>query len=352
MELAKKKKLLAYGLSIGFLFINTGNTTINFIIYSMSMIPLAFMLGELTSSISTYIGEKKGGLLTATVGNLPELLMNFWSIKLGLMAMVKASIIGSIVNNMLLVLGVSIFVGGLKYKEQKFNKNIAKTNFKMLLLVISSMVIMQCINAYGNITDRVLINISVAISVILIIIYILGLVFSIYTHGNLFTENDNKDDSVKLICKEFLYLIGELIFITVLINFTSEIVIRHAAIVMNEFSISETFMGIILIPLLGNIGENISAIICAYKNKVNISLEIAIGSSLQMGLFAVPMLVLVSFIIGAPLILIFNIIHIIIAGIAIMAAFIVFGDGKTYWFEGTILIAIYIIITICYFFVV
>ena len=351
MELTTKKKLFAYGLSIGLLFINTGNDTINFILYSMAMIPLAFMLGEVTSDISKYIGEKKGGLLTATVGNLPELLMNYWSIKLGMIAMVKAAIVGSIVNNMLLVLGISIFVGGVKHKEQKFNKNVAKTNFKMLLLVISSMVIMECINNYGNISDRVLINISVAVSVILIVIYILGLVFSIYTHSNLFNEDDKDLGTTKVLCKEFIFLIIELIVITLIINFASEIVIEHASIIMKQYDISETFMGIILVPLLGNIGENISAIVCAYKDKVNISLEIAVGSSLQMGLFATPILVLISFIIGIPMILVFNMLHIIIVGIAIFAAFFVFGDGKTYWFEGTILVAIYVIITICYFFV-
>lgn len=352
MELTNKKKWLAYGLSIGFLFIKTGNDTVNFILYSLSMIPLAFMLGEITSDISTYIGEKKGGLLTATVGNLPELLMNFWSIKLGLMAMVKAAIIGSVINNMLLVLGISIFIGGAKHKEQKFNKNVAKTNFKMLILVIASMIIMQCINGYGNITDKVLINISVAISVILIIIYILGLVFSIYTHSNLFNEDNCTSKKEKVFCRELVALLGELVLITIIINFASEIVIEHAAIVMKQYNISEVFMGIILIPLLGNIGENISAIVCAYKNKVNASLEIAVGSSLQMGLFAAPILVFVSCIVGMPMILIFDILHIIMVGIAIFAAYIVFGDGKTYWFEGTILIAIYIIITICYFFVV
>lgn len=352
MEFTKKKKILAYGVSIGLLFVNTGNDTINFILYSLSMVPLAFMLGEITSDISTYIGEKKGGLLTATVGNLPEILMSFWSIKLGLIPMVKAAIVGSIVNNMLLVLGISIFIGGIKFKEQKFNRNIAKTNFKMLLLVISSMVIMECINSYGTISEKVLVNISVAVSILLIVIYILGLVFSIYTHSSLFNEGEIKKTSGKLFCKELVYLFIELALITVIINFASEAVIGHASILIKQYNISQTFMGIILIPLLGNIGENISAIVCAYKNKVNISLEIAVGSSLQMGLFAAPVLVLASFIIGIPMALVFSMLHIIIVGIAILVAYAVFADGKTYWFEGTILIAIYIIITICYFFVV
>lgn len=354
MELTYKNKLLFYGLSIVLLFINTGNDTINFIIYSMPMIPLAFMLGEITSNISKYIGEKKGGLLTATVGNLPELLMNFCAIKLGLISMVKAAIIGSIVNNMLLVLGISIFIGGIKHREQKFNQNVAKTNFKMIILVISSMMLMECIESYGNISGKILVNISIAVSVLLIVVYILGLIFSIYTHSNLFLDEKYEDqkENKKIFCKEFVALIVELIFITALIYFSSDIVIEHAYIVMGNYNISETFMGITLIPLLGNIGENISAIICAYKDKVNISLEIAVGSSLQMGLFVAPFLVLVSFIVGVPIALIFDVLHIIIVAIAIFAAYIVFEDGKTYWFEGTILIAIYIIITICYFFVV
>ena len=121
--------IILFIISFSCFFINTTNIVLGLVIHSIAMIPLAFMLGELTSSISDYIGEKKGGLLTATLGNLPEIIMSIWSIRLGLISMVQAAMIGCIVNNMLLVLGVSILLGGIKYKQQVFNKNNAKTNF-------------------------------------------------------------------------------------------------------------------------------------------------------------------------------------------------------------------------------
>ncbi|MBM6861256.1 hypothetical protein H9X78_12365 [Clostridium saudiense] len=131
----------------------------------------------------------------------------------------------------------------------------------------------------------------------------------------------------------------------------SEKVINDANIIIKKFNIAEGFMGIILIPILGNIGENISAIMCAVKNKVNLSLEIAIGSGIQIALFATPILVLIAFFLGIQIALVFSVLNIIVAGLAIFMSYIVFADGSTNWFEGTVLIAVYIIITICYFFV-
>ena len=145
------KGILLFVISLGCFFVNTTNIVLGLIIHSIAMIPLAFMLGEFTSSISEYIGEKKGGLLTATLGNLPEIIMGIWSLRLGLISMVQAAMIGCIVNNMHLVLGVSVLLGGVKYKHQNFNKNNAKTNFSMLLLAMSSMVVMACIDNYSSI---------------------------------------------------------------------------------------------------------------------------------------------------------------------------------------------------------
>lgn len=344
--------ILLFIISFSCFFINTTNIILGLVIHSIAMVPLAFMLGELTSSISDYIGEKKGGLLTATLGNLPEIIMSIWSIRLGLISMVQAAMIGCIVNNMLLVLGVSILLGGIKYKQQIFNKNNAKTNFSMLLLAMSSMVIMACINNYANIKSEMIVSISVVVAVILISVYLLGLIFSLYTHSNLLLGNEDvqykqQENKKKGVPK----LIIKIIVVTLAIYLLSERVINDASNVITNFNISEGFMGIILIPILGNIGENISAIIGAVRNKVNLSLEIAIGSSIQIALFATPVLILIAIFLGSPVALVFSVLNIIIAGLAIFMSYIVFADGCTNWFEGTILIAVYIIITICYFYV-
>lgn len=345
--------IILFIISFSCFFINTTNIVLGLVIHSIAMIPLAFMLGELTSSISDYIGEKKGGLLTATLGNLPEIIMSIWSIRLGLISMVQAAMIGCIVNNMLLVLGVSILLGGIKYKQQVFNKNNAKTNFSMLLLAMSSMVIMACIDNYANIEPKMLISISIVVTIILISVYLLGLIFSLYTHSNLLLGNEDIHDKMNGDSNKqgVIKLIVKILIVTLAIYFLSEKVINDANLVITNFNISEGFMGIILIPVLGNIGENISAIIGAVRNKINLSLEIAIGSSIQITLFATPVLILIAIFLGAQVALVFSVLNIIIAGLAIFMSYIVFADGCTNWFEGTILIAVYIIITICYFYV-
>ena len=348
-----RDSIILFIISLGCFFINTTNIVLGLVIHSIAMIPLAFMLGEFTSSISEYIGEKKGGLLTATLGNLPEIIMGIWSLRLGLISMVQAAMIGCIVNNMLLVLGVSILLGGLKYKQQTFNKNNAKTNFSMLLLAMSSMVVMACINNYSSIPSETVIKISAVVSIILICVYLLGLIYSLYTHSNLILGDDKtgKIEEKKSDKRELVILLIKIFVISLAIYFLSEKVINDANIIIENFNISEGFMGIILIPVLGNIGENISAIMCAVRNKVNLSLEIAIGSGIQIALFATPILVLTAFLLGIQMALVFSVLNIIIAGLAIFMSYIVFVDGSTNWFEGIVLIAVYVIITICYFFV-
>lgn len=333
------------------IFIETSNITFNIFIYSIAIIPLAVLLGEFTSTLSLYLGEKKGGLLAATLGNIPELIMGVWSIRYGMIAMAKAALIGSIINNMLLVLGISIFLGGVKYSEQSFNKNIARTNFNMLLLAMASMIIMRCIERYGDLENNTLISISMKVSLVLVGVYIMGLIFSLYTHRNLFVISEEGSDSnnkdTKQVVKLFIWLIG----ITVILYFFSEKLIFNIKSYVEYRNVSQSFIGIMLVPLLGNIGENISAILCALKNKVNLSLEIAIGSSIQISLFASPLIIIVALFMKANMTFIFSTLQIVVSALAVGMSFIVFADGKTYWLEGVILIAVYIIITICYFYV-
>lgn len=349
----KKKNLydiIIFIFPVIMLFVNLDNFILNIIIFSLAIIPLAIRLGNITSDLSAIIGEKKGGLIAATVGNMPEIMMGIWSIRIGLISMAKAALIGSIINNMLLVLGVSIILGGVKYKEQKFNKNIAKTNFNMLLLAIASFTIIFSINNYTSLSEVMLNSIGVKISIILICIYLLGLIFSLYTHKNLFVLGDLEEiEEVKgqNSYKNVIYII----VISILLYFISEKLIVNINLFTKEKNISPEFIGIMLLPILGNIGENISAIMCAIKNKVNASLEIAIGSSIQIALFATPILIIFGYFWGVNMNMIFSSIQMVMLFIAVIMSYIVFADGKTYWFEGCILVAIYVIVTICYFYV-
>lgn len=347
------KKYIYLVTAISLIFFQTTYPLVNTVLYSIIIVPLAITLGELTSVISEYIGEKKGGLLTAAIGNIPELTMGIWSIQYGMIPMVKASLIGSIISNMLLVLGVSIFVGGIKYKEQKFNKIVARTNFSMLLLAMSTIIIVASLNQYNkSLSQGVLTSISIKVAIVLVVVYILGLVFSLYTHRNLFIVSEQNLEDKSVTNKKYARVILELIVISIILYFISEKLVYNIKYTVESYGFSQEFLGIILIPILGNAGENFSAIVCATKNKVNLSLEIAIGSSIQIALFVTPILMVLAYFIGVEMTLLFTGFQIIMALIAIVMAFIVFQDGKTYWFEGAILIAIYIIVTLAYYYVV
>lgn len=337
-------------ISVVLTFIVTSSSLINTIIYSIAIIPIAILLGDFTSEISEYIGDKKGGLLAATIGNLPELMMGIWSIKYGMLPMVKSALIGSIISNMLLVLGVSIFFGGIKFRDQSFNKLVARTNFNMLLLAMSAIVVMASLNRYGMMQEKLLISMSVKVAIVLIAVYILGLVFSLYTHGNQFVISESKDNEEWKSPGKVRIIVLGLVLSSVLLFILSERLISNIKGIVETYNVSQEFLGIILIPILGNIGENVSAIMCALKNKVNLSLEIAIGSSIQISLFVTPLLIIFAYFSLAPMTLIFTNFQIVISLIAVGMSYFVFQDGKTYWLEGAILIAIYIMITLGYYY--
>ncbi|GAA0179433.1 calcium/proton exchanger [Clostridium sediminicola] len=352
------KKIVLYILSIIIIvFFHSEEFLLNSIIFSLLVIPLAAVLGKGTSNISEYIGDKKSGLIAATTGNMPELMMGLWSVNYGMIALVKSALIGSIICNMLLVLGISIFWAGIKYKEQNFNKLIARTNFSMLFLAISAIIVLTSLNSYSNLDNLILSSLSLKVSLVLIIIYILGLIFSLFTHRNLFLVSEIDEDIIrkKISSKDMKkkkILIINIIICSILIFFVSERLIFNIRGLINTYNLSQEFLGIILIPILGNVGENLAAIMCAFKNKINLSLEIAIGSSIQIALFVTPVIVVFAYVTGVNMDLVFNYFQIIISLIAIGISFFVFQDGKTYWFEGAVLLSVYIMITMAYYYMV
>lgn len=332
--------------------INTKYTLVNTIFASISMIILAVYIGKYTNLYSEYVGEKRGGLLSATLGNLPELAMGVWSLGYGMISMIKWALIGSIISNMLLVLGISSFVGGVKYREQRFNKNIARTNFNMLTLALASMILLATVNYCSPLNNKVLSSVSNKVAIVLILIYGLGLVFSLVTHSNLFviseSENevrsDNKDKKMKIL--------SIILTLSLILFFVSENVINNLNELVKVNGVSENLLGILVVPLIGNIGENISAIMAAFNNKINMSIEIAIGSSIQIALFVTPVIMVLSYAMGTSMNLIFTPVQIIIALVAVAMSFIVYVDGKSYWFEGAILLSIYLMNIICCYYII
>ena len=186
----------------------------------------------------------------------------------------------------------------------------------------------------------------------MILVYILGLVFSLYTHSNLFLAGSNEGEKKEINKKELRETFFIMIIITIVLYFISEGLVSNISEIIVNYKISQEFLGIILIPLLGSFGEAASSIVCALDNKVDVSLETAIGSSIQITMFVLPTITIFSYLIGMPITLLFSSFQIIIMAISLAMAYLVFQDGKTYWFEGALLIAVYVIVTISYYYVV
>jgi len=324
-----------------------------FFIACLSIVPLAVIIGDATEQVSLFAGPKIGGLLNATMGNVPELLIGIFAVKAGLYSLVLASMAGSIMGNILLVLGFSIFLGGMKFKVQKFSRTIARSNFTLLFFAAMSIVIPFAFNyaVKGQVNAEQSINdFSLGIAIIMITTYILGLVYSLITHKNVFTHHEQHTDEVEepkwSLRKSIIILAGA----TFLVAIQSETLVATVESTVVQFGLPEVFIGIILIPIISNIAEHASAMIMAINNKVDISVEIAIGSSMQIALFVAPVLVISSFIIGRPMPYVYNMFQVVSVLVSIGMSLYVFQDGKTHWLEGVQLIGCYIILGMAFFF--
>lgn len=326
-----------------------------FLFSGLSIVPLAVIIGDATEQIAIYSGPKIGGMLNATMGNVPELLIGIFAVKAGLFTLVLASMAGSIIGNILLVLGFSIFLGGLKFKQQTFVKEIARSNFTLLFFAALSVIIPYAFSraAAGqpHITDSVN-AFSLGIAVVLLVLYVLGLVFSLVTHRNVFVEHqahveDEEPEAPKWTLKKAIVILAVSTFFVAI---ASEMLVATVEDAVRQFGISEVFVGIILIPILGNVAEHASAMIMAVKNKVDISLEIAVGSSMQIALFVAPILVIFSVIIGTPMAYVYTEFQVTSVLISIAMSLFVFQDGKTNWLEGVQLIACYGMLALAFLF--
>lgn len=342
--------VLMLSLPASIVFDMTGiNKIILFMTSCISIIPLAGIIGDATEQISIYTGSKTGGLLNATMGNIPELFIGIFAVKAGLFSIVKASVIGSITGNMLLVLGFSIFFGGMRYKFQSFDKLVARTNFGLLFLALIGFIIPAAYKNLGVSSYKGLMYLSFGIAMIFLVIYLLGLFFSFYTHKNIFIKTENgvsRDQCKWSIKKTVIYLILASTFLA----YEAGLLVESIEYIKTAYNIPEIFLGIIIVPVIGNIAEYTSAILMAVKDRVNLSIEIAIGSSMQMALFVVPLLVLISFISGNPMSYVFSVFELITITCSIGLSLFIFQDGRTNWLEGVELLSAYIIMALAYFF--
>ena len=322
--------------------------TIMFILAALSIIPLAGIMGEGTEEISSYTGPKIGGFLNATFGNATELIISFFALKSGLFEVVKSSIAGSIIGNILLVLGASMFIGGLKHKTQNFNINVVETTSSMLLFSLIGL----CVPAFFTHTiNPNLLNtryeaLSLVVAIVMFILYILSLIFSFFTHKDLYaTTTEEEGHESKWSLKKSIAI---LIIATVIIAIESEFLVGGIEDITSKLGLSEFFVGIILIPIIGNAAEHSTAITMALKNKMDVAIEIALGSSLQIILFVAPVLIFLS-LLFTPMSIIFNPFELVSLIASVIIANKVASDGQSNWLEGAQLMAVYFIIAAGFF---
>ncbi len=333
------------------------NESIRFASASLSLLFWAALMGKATETVAHYAGERLGGFLNATFGNAAELIIAIFLVKEGYFDMVKASITGSIIGNMLLVLGLSLLFGGLRYKMQSFNPMLAGHNASLMLLsVIALFIPAAFLNELDAVETELL---SLIIAGVLILCYFLWLFFSLGTHRKELGESlDGLPDSPEGGAPRDE---GEspdwsrgvsillLIISTVFVAIQSEWLVGSVEAVAHTLGWSELFIGAFLIAIIGNAAEHSAAIFLALKNRIGAAVEIAIGSSLQVALFVAPVLIFISLLFGKPMDLVFTGYELAAVAVAAFIAKSISRDGSTNWYEGVLLLSVYIILGTAFF---
>ena len=321
-----------------------------FFLSALAIIPLSKFIGDATESLTAHTNAGLGGFINATFGNAPELIVSLFALHAGLIEVVKASIIGSVLGNVLLVLGTSIFLGGLHKDYQKFNATAAKAGASMLLLAALALVIPAFFAiALPTSTTDTLELLSVIVAVVMILSYVAQLIFTLRTHTHLYNAKPpkkSKKEKPELSLYKSLVVLGGA---TIAVSLLSDTLVGSIMPVVGYFGWTQLFIGIIIIAIVGNAAEHVSAIQAAMRNHLDLTLSITIGSATQIVMFVAPILVLTSFIVGHPMNLVFSLFELVSFIFAIFIANAVIDDGQSNWFEGIQLLAAYGILGVAFF---
>jgi Ca2+:H+ antiporter len=318
----------------------------------LAIIPLAGLMGKATESLAETLGEGIGGLLNATFGNAAELIIATMGLKAGLYDVVKASITGSIIGNILMVFGLAAVVGGAKREKQKFNATAARLGSTLLLLSVVALVIPAIFHlvAGGAKSER---SLSLEISFVLVITYALSMLFTLRTHHFLYTSGGHgpPGETEREAGWSRGVAIGVLLGATVLVAVMSEFLVGAIDEAAKQLGMNEIFVGVILVAIIGNAAEHSTAVLVAYKNKMDLAMNVALGSSIQIALFVAPLLVFLSYVIGpAPMDLRFSTLEVVAVSVSVLVIAQICQDGETNWMEGVQLLAVYCILGMAFFF--
>ncbi|RHW41563.1 calcium/proton exchanger [Neobacillus notoginsengisoli] len=323
-------------------------STILFVIYCLTIIALASYMGRATESLAVIAGPRIGGLLNATFGNAVELIISIFALKAGLTGVVLASLTGSVLGNLLLVAGLSFFIGGIKFKRQTFNIFDARHNSGLLMFaVLVAFVIPEVFSM--RMSEGETLSLSVGISIILIALYLAALFFKLVTHRGVYQSESSGQTHEEEPEWSKMKAIVILALATIAVAYVSENLVHTFHDVAKSFGWTELFIGVIIVAIVGNAAEHASALIFAWKNKMDIAVEIAIGSTLQIAMFVAPVLVLVSLLFTKSMPLVFTLPELVAMASAVLLIIIISNDGESNWFEGLTLMAAYIIMGIGFF---
>ena len=321
---------------------------IAFITAAIGLVPLAALIGSSTEQLAIHIGPQRGGLLNATLSNLTELIVGCFLVAAGEFTVVKATLIGSIVGNALLVLGASFAIGGSRHKSMSFSGDAANVHSSSLLLAVAGLLV-PALLVFGSpslgVTQREVL--SAAVAIVLILMYLAALVFMQVTHAHLFHAPARQEHARWSRTRALVVLAIAAGAVAV----QSDVLVSSLRPAIKALGIPTLFVGLILIPLAGNVAENASAVFFALRNRLDVTIEIAFGSSTQVALFVAPLLVFISLAIGRPMDFIFTGFEVAIVALAAIIVTLVTTDGRTNWLEGVQLMGAYLVIAISAYFV-
>ncbi len=329
-----------------------GQRSLVFFMSAAAVVPLAGWLGQATERLAARTSQGLGGLMNATFGNAAELIIALFALREGLAGVVKASLTGSIIGNLLLVLGASVLAGGLRFKVQRFNEAAARVRATMLTLAAIALVLPAAFHHLaGRRAEALETGLSVQFAVVLLLSYALGLLFSLRTHRQYFLGHAPPQGEERKSDWSPRKSVAVLAASTAAIGWVSEILAGSVTGAAHAMGMSSVFVGVVVLGIVGNAAEHATAVMAARNNHMDLAVGIAIGSSIQIALFVAPALVLASFLIGpAPMDLVFSPAEVLAIVLAVWIAGQISGDGESNWMEGVQLLAVYVVLAVTFFF--
>jgi Ca2+:H+ antiporter len=326
-----------------------------FALSALAIIPLSGYLGRATEEIAAYTGPTLGGLLNATLGNLAELIIAVLALRAGLVDLVKASITGSILGNLLLVLGAAQLVGGLRHRTQRFSVALAGLSISLLVIAVIGLAIPAVYNStHVDPTRAFTRRVSIGVAALLIVGYGLSLLYSMGTHRSVFGESREVAGEAHAEAHGVRWTLSRAIVVLLgsagVVGWLSEILVGSTEAAIEHVGLSEVFVGLIVVPIIGNAAEHSSAVLMAMRNRMDLAVSIAVGSSAQVALLIAPVLVFVGLAVGQPMDLAFSAFEVVSVALAVAVATTVVRDAESDWLEGAFLLLVYAMLGVAFFY--